>query len=70
MKVIICSIGVLFIIISLSMIFNPMLFTKLKYPPLTRKIRKSNTFCTFISAYGCINLIIGLGLIILGIFIN
>ena len=51
------------------MIFNPMLFAKLKYPPLTRKIRKSNTFNTFIRVYGCINLIIGLGLIIIGIFI-
>lgn len=69
MKIVIYSIGVLFIIISLSMIFNPMLFAKLKYPPLTRKIRKSNTFNTFIRVYGCINLIIGLGLIIIGIFI-
>lgn len=69
MQIIICLVGVLIIIISIGMISNPIFFTKLKFPPLTKKIRKSNTFCNFINIYGYISLIIGLCLIILGIFI-
>lgn len=51
-------------IVALAMLINPNFFANLKYPPLSKKIKKSETFRIFIRLWGGLWVLVGLMFVI------